>query len=591
MEEKPEKLRVVIDTNICISFLKRGYYRKILELGKQTMKKTLTYYPFYCFGWFWKRLFLLPICFLVINFSTPFSFALNTTNIKYKLVYSSRWKEPFTKKQKSQRSGGRFDVLVNSAVYDSLENHLLQYAYDLENENEPYDVAIYDCDINSPDSLRNFLKQEYEQDNLVGAIFVGNLPHVMYQGMASMGTIYQEFPTETFFTDVDGSWLDTLMYDPGTNTLIPGSDGIYDTHIDGNGDRETEIFLGRIDASNITYGNDLFGGETQRLTNYFEKNHSYRAHELTSSDSALIYFDDEFANLVDSATLELGQVYPNIIAISDTNETSADDYKMRLQQDYQLIWLAAHSTSMGHGFKANGEWDNIFNSEIPGINPQTLFYLINGCYAGLFTWQDCILNHYVFSSDKGQVSIGYSARAPGPTAFYDIGGVGFFLTLGNNGNLGEALKELVDFDILNQGMDPWKPNGYAMVLLGDPTLKPRYGNSGVDDWYHPPIANVLYQNYPNPFNPDNPRFNRGGTTTISFSATDLHGLTQIRIYNIKGQLVKELGFRISNFGFGEAIWDGKDENGNQLSNGIYFYQLKTKNYSEVKKMVIISACP
>ncbi|MCK4357529.1 MAG: hypothetical protein KAW92_02060 [Candidatus Cloacimonetes bacterium] len=130
------------------------------------MKKTLTYYPFYCFGWLCKRLFLLPICFIVINFSTPFSFALNTTNIKTKLVYSSRWKEPFTKKQKSKKSGGRFDVLVNSAVYDSLENHLLQYAYDLENE--PYDVAIYNCDITSSDSLRSFLKQEYEQDNLVG---------------------------------------------------------------------------------------------------------------------------------------------------------------------------------------------------------------------------------------------------------------------------------------------------------------------------------------------------------------------------------------------------------------------------------------
>lgn len=32
MEENPEKLRVVIDTNIYISFLKRGYYRKILDL-------------------------------------------------------------------------------------------------------------------------------------------------------------------------------------------------------------------------------------------------------------------------------------------------------------------------------------------------------------------------------------------------------------------------------------------------------------------------------------------------------------------------------------------------------------------------------
>ncbi len=42
MEEKPEKLRVVIDTNICISFLKRGYYRKILELWLEEKFELIT---------------------------------------------------------------------------------------------------------------------------------------------------------------------------------------------------------------------------------------------------------------------------------------------------------------------------------------------------------------------------------------------------------------------------------------------------------------------------------------------------------------------------------------------------------------------
>jgi hypothetical protein len=537
-------------------------------------------------SWFCKKLLLLPICLLVITFSTPFSFALNTTNIKYRLIYSSRWKEPFTRKYKSQKSGGRFDVLVNSAVYDSLENNLLQYAYDLENENEPYDVAIYDCDITEPDSLRNFLKQEYVQDNLVGIIFVGNLPHVMYQGMASMGSIYQEFPTETFFRDVDGSWLDTLMYDPDTNTLVPGSDGIYDTHIDGDGDRKTEIYLGRIDASNITYGNDIFGGETQRLINYFEKNHSYRTHELTSSDSALIYFDDHDADLCPSAMLQLGQVYPNIVAISDTNETSADDYKMRLQQGYQLIWLAAHSGPTFHQFLENDgtNWGYIDNFEIPDINPQTLFYLINGCGSGRFIENDCILNHYVFSSDKGLCAISYSGRAPPPSGIYDIDGVGFFQLLEKKEILEKLLKRLLIGIYLTMGRIHGSLNGYAMVLLGDPILKPRYGNSGVDDWHNPPIANVLYQNYPNPFNPD-----KIGATTISFHlATKSHENTQIKIYNLKGQLVRSFScnhpFMQSSNSF---VWDGKDENGNQLSNGIYFYQLKTENYTEIKKMVII----
>ncbi|MEW6096008.1 MAG: putative toxin-antitoxin system toxin component, PIN family [bacterium] len=42
MEEKPEKLRVVMDTNVYISFLKRGYYRKILELWLEEKFELLT---------------------------------------------------------------------------------------------------------------------------------------------------------------------------------------------------------------------------------------------------------------------------------------------------------------------------------------------------------------------------------------------------------------------------------------------------------------------------------------------------------------------------------------------------------------------
>ncbi|MCK4357527.1 MAG: right-handed parallel beta-helix repeat-containing protein [Candidatus Cloacimonetes bacterium] len=106
--------------------------------------------------------------------------------------------------------------------------------------------------------------------------------------------------------------------------------------------------------------------------------------------------------------------------------------------------------------------------------------------------------------------------------------------------------------------------------------------TGVDDWYHSPIANVLYQNYPNPFS---------SSTTISFHLAipmTIGKNTQINIYNVKGQLVRQLfPITIGINGQLSIEWDGKDENGRQLSNGIYFYQLKTENYSEVKKMVII----
>jgi hypothetical protein len=80
----------------------------------------------------------------------------------------------------------------------------------------------------------------------------------------------------------------------------------------------------------------------------------------------------------------------------------------------------------------------------------------------------------------------------------------------------------------------------------------------------------LSQNYPNPMHT---------STKISFSLPpDVHD-AKIVIYNIKGQQVKEFNLPAggSDLGFGEATWDGKDDNGIPVANGIYFYKLVAEN--------------
>ena len=87
---------------------------------------------------------------------------------------------------------------------------------------------------------------------------------------------------------------------------------------------------------------------------------------------------------------------------------------------------------------------------------------------------------------------------------------------------------------------------------------------------------ILYQNYPNPFR---------NSTTISFNlATKSHKKAQMEIYNVKGQLVKQL--LIVN-GKSSIVWDGKDEEGKVQSNGIYFYKLQIGNFIDIKKMVLL----
>ncbi|MCC7431375.1 T9SS type A sorting domain-containing protein, partial [bacterium] len=87
----------------------------------------------------------------------------------------------------------------------------------------------------------------------------------------------------------------------------------------------------------------------------------------------------------------------------------------------------------------------------------------------------------------------------------------------------------------------------------------------------------LRQNYPNPFNP---------TTTIEFSLPT-NAKVELTIFNTLGQKVQTLVSKNFEAGTHNVVWNGTDENGKQVSSGIYFYQLKAENFSETKKMVLL----
>ena len=87
----------------------------------------------------------------------------------------------------------------------------------------------------------------------------------------------------------------------------------------------------------------------------------------------------------------------------------------------------------------------------------------------------------------------------------------------------------------------------------------------------------LEQNTPNPFNP---------STKISYSLPD-KGEVSLRIYNIKGQLVKELVNEVQNTGSHSVVWHGKDSAGRNCGSGVYFYRLIHDKKSEVRKMVLL----
>ncbi len=92
-----------------------------------------------------------------------------------------------------------------------------------------------------------------------------------------------------------------------------------------------------------------------------------------------------------------------------------------------------------------------------------------------------------------------------------------------------------------------------------------------------PHTDVQLSNYPNPFNP---------TTTISFSIHEESNI-ELSIYNIKGQKITSLLNAQISAGEHSIIWNGKDANNKQVSSGIYFYKMKTGDFQETKKMMLL----
>ncbi|MGB7061816.1 MAG: M6 family metalloprotease domain-containing protein [Candidatus Zixiibacteriota bacterium] len=110
------------------------------------------------------------------------------------------------------------------------------------------------------------------------------------------------------------------------------------------------------------------------------------------------------------------------------------------------------------------------------------------------------------------------------------------------------------------------------------------GTSDVFDWEEESVNRPreihLAQNHPNPFNP---------VTSIQYSVggrqRPVH--TTLKIFNVIGQLVRTLVDEERLPGTHSVTWDGKDEKGNEVSSGVYFYQLKARDQTETKKMVLL----
>ncbi len=115
----------------------------------------------------------------------------------------------------------------------------------------------------------------------------------------------------------------------------------------------------------------------------------------------------------------------------------------------------------------------------------------------------------------------------------------------------------------------WTPGGALKVTGND------------HDGIHLPRSYRLAQNYPNPFNP---------MTTIRYMIADKPGhgptYTSLRIYTLRGMIVKTLVEEEKTPGEYLVQWDGRSDRGEEMASGTYFCHLQAGEYSSTRKMVM-----
>ena len=92
-----------------------------------------------------------------------------------------------------------------------------------------------------------------------------------------------------------------------------------------------------------------------------------------------------------------------------------------------------------------------------------------------------------------------------------------------------------------------------------------------------PTTFALDQNYPNPFN---------ARSAIRYQIPKAVQV-ELKIFNVIGQEIRTLVNEKQQPGYYDVLWDAKDNNGQDVSSGLYIYSFKAGEFHQKKKMLLL----
>ena len=328
-------------------------------------------------------------------------------------------------------------VFVSSDLMPHIEDEINVYYSNLMDVG--YDVIVLETSGGSVEELKNQILGYWDNGyNLSGVVLIGNFPAAWYSHD-------EDFPCDLFLMDMDGKWIDT------------NDDGLYDSHIDGDGDTAPEIYIGRIDASNVPSNEK---GEIGIIKKYLNKVHDFWMDNIPQTDFALTYTDHDWS-LCNDIKHDIGYLYENYEVMTYPDVNRNDYLNNRLPASYEFIQLACHSKSFGHLFDNGGL---AFCNNIRSAPPMALFYNLYCCHALKFTDYNCLGNAYILNTNSPSLTVVGSTKSGSMLDFRY-----FYESFGQGSSFGKALQKWFEYQYPYNEFDI--AFYYGLTILGDPTLR------------------------------------------------------------------------------------------------------------------------
>lgn len=133
----------------------------------------------------------------------------------------------------------------------------------------------------------------------------------------------------------------------------------------------------------------------------------------------------------------------------------------------------------------------------------------------------------------------------------------------------------IPYDSLAAPMSMWRGNRKFNNIFNWPPLTPTATENSESETL--PTTYALSQNYPNPFN---------AATRISY-ALPLSAEVQFEVFNILGQVVDREDLGLQTAGTHNIQWPGPGETKSDIASGVYFYRVKSGDWSATRKMLLL----